>query len=44
MGSLGLSMGFFFFYLIYRGGRFNRIGKDLFTVTFGTVTFGPRLL
>jgi hypothetical protein len=32
MGSPGLST--FYFYLIYRGGHFNRFDKDLLTVTF----------
>jgi hypothetical protein len=37
VGSTGLSMDFtffLFFYLINRGGYFNCLGKDLFTVTF----------
>jgi hypothetical protein len=29
MGSLGLSMGFFVFYFIYRGGHDNRLDKSL---------------
>jgi hypothetical protein len=46
MGSLGLSTGFFVFYLIYRDGRPTASVKAGFTVTFAWRRMGcpPRLI
>jgi hypothetical protein len=48
MGSLSLSTGFpfFVFYLIFRGGHLNRLGKDRSTATFRPrqLRYSPRLI